>query len=81
MRGVFLALLQQQEETTGIEGAADAATEGIGRTGKETQNFLQEVNAFFDEEPGNFYGLIQQSARYVSQVKHNLLRSLLHQFL
>ena len=49
MRGVFLALLQQQEETTGIEGAADAATEGIGRTGKETQNFLQEVNAFFTD--------------------------------
>jgi small-conductance mechanosensitive channel len=47
MRGVFLALLQQREETTGIEGAADKATKGIEDTGRETQNFLQEVNAFF----------------------------------
>jgi small-conductance mechanosensitive channel len=46
MRGVFLALLQQ-EETTGIEGAADAATEGIGRTGKETQSYLEEIGDFF----------------------------------
>src|SRR5918998_1442048 len=46
MRGVFLALLQQQE-TTGIEGAADAATEGIGRTGKETQTYLEQVGDFF----------------------------------
>src|SRR5918998_4137271 len=46
MRGVFLALLQQ-EETTGIEGAADAATEGIGRTGKETQTYLEQVGDFF----------------------------------
>ena len=43
---MFLALLQQ-EETTGIEGAADAATEGIGRTGKETQTYLEEVGDFF----------------------------------
>src|SRR5918998_1616444 len=46
MRGVFLALLQQ-EETTGIEGAADAATEGLEETGRETQTFLDEVGAFF----------------------------------
>src|SRR4028118_1241103 len=47
MRGVVLALLQQEEETTGIEGAADVATEGIERTGKETQTYLEQVGDFF----------------------------------
>lgn len=47
MRDVFLALVQE-EETTGIEGAADAATKGLERTGEETQTFLQEVYAFFE---------------------------------
>lgn len=47
MRGVLLALVQE-EETTGIGGAADAATKGLERTGKETQTFLQEVGAFFE---------------------------------
>lgn len=46
MRGVFLALLQE-EETTGIEGAADAATQGLEKTGRETQTFLDEVGTFF----------------------------------
>jgi small-conductance mechanosensitive channel len=46
MRGVFLALLQE-EETTGIEGAADAATQGLEDTGRETQTFLDDVGNFF----------------------------------
>ena len=47
MRGVFLALIQ--EETTGIEGAADAATKGLEKAGRQTQQtFLDNVGAFFD---------------------------------
>jgi small-conductance mechanosensitive channel len=46
MRGVLLALLQE-EETTGIQGAADAATQGLEDTGRETQTFLDEVGVFF----------------------------------
>ena len=47
MRGVFLALIQ--EETTGIEGAADAATKELEKAGRQTQQtFLDEVGAFFD---------------------------------
>ena len=49
MRGVFLALLQQVEETTGIEGAADAATQGLTKTRKETETFLDEVGTFFED--------------------------------
>ena len=45
MRGMFFALIQ--EETTGAEGAAEAATEGIEDTGRETQTFLEEVGDFF----------------------------------
>ncbi len=47
MLGVLLALLQQQEETTGIGGAADAATQGLEDTRRETETFLDEVGAFF----------------------------------
>src|SRR4028119_857839 len=47
MRGVFLALVQKEETTGGIEGAADAATQALERTGRETQTFLDEVGAFF----------------------------------
>src|SRR4028119_1037152 len=48
MRGVFLALLQEEETTGGIGGAADAATQGLEETGRETQTFLDEVvGAFF----------------------------------
>jgi small conductance mechanosensitive channel len=46
MRGVFLALLQE-EETTGIEGAADAATRGLEDTGRKTQTFLDDLGNFF----------------------------------
>src|SRR4028119_1160852 len=47
MRGVFLALIQ--EETTGIEGAADAATKELEKAGRQTQQtFLDEVGPFFD---------------------------------
>ena len=46
MRGMLLALIQ--EETTGIEDAAGAATEGLDRTREETETFLQEVGAFFE---------------------------------
>ena len=46
MRGMLLALIQ--EETTGIEGAAGAATEGLDRTREETETFLQQVGAFFE---------------------------------
>ncbi|CAA9477645.1 MAG: hypothetical protein AVDCRST_MAG02-4598 [uncultured Rubrobacteraceae bacterium] len=45
MRGVFLGLIQ--EETTGAEGAADAATDRLQQTGKETQGYLDELGAFF----------------------------------
>lgn len=46
MRGVFLALVQ--EETTSAEGAAEAATQGLEKTSRETQQtFLDEVGAFF----------------------------------
>ncbi len=44
MRGVFLALVQ--EETTDV-GAAEAATQGLEKTGRETQTFLEEVGDFF----------------------------------
>ncbi len=45
MRGVFLALVQ--EETTDV-GAAEAATQGLENAGRETQRtFLDEVGAFF----------------------------------
>ena len=47
MRGVFLALIQEEETTGGIGGAADAATQGLEETGRETQTFLDEVGAFF----------------------------------
>jgi moderate conductance mechanosensitive channel len=46
MRAVFLALAQE-EETTGIEGAADAATQGLSETRRETETFLDEVGTFF----------------------------------
>ena len=46
MRGMLLALIQ--EETTGIEDAAGAATEGLDRTREETETFLQQVGAFFE---------------------------------
>lgn len=45
MRGMFLALLQR-EETTDV-GAAEAATQGLEDTGRETKTFLQEVATFF----------------------------------
>ena len=48
MRGVFLALIQEEETTGGIGGAADAATESLSETGRETQSFLDEVGAFFE---------------------------------
>jgi small-conductance mechanosensitive channel len=47
MRGVSLALVQE-EETTSAEGAAEAATQGLKQTGEETQGFLEEVYAFFE---------------------------------
>src|SRR5918997_1722498 len=47
MRGMFLALLQR-EETTEV-GAAEAATQGLEDTGRETRTFLQEVGTFFAE--------------------------------
>src|SRR5918997_339988 len=47
MRGVFLALTQEEETTGGIEGAADAATQGLEETGRGAQTFLDEVGAFF----------------------------------
>jgi small-conductance mechanosensitive channel len=46
MRSVFLALVQE-EETTGIGGAADAATQGLEETGDQTRTFLEEVGDFF----------------------------------
>ena len=49
MRGVFLALIQEEETTGGIEGAADAATQGLDKTRRETETFLDEVGTFFSD--------------------------------
>ncbi|HEV2745280.1 MAG TPA: mechanosensitive ion channel family protein [Rubrobacter sp.] len=48
MRGVFLALIQE-EETTGIEGAADAATQGLSETRRETETFLDDIGTIFSD--------------------------------
>ena len=47
MLGMLWALIQ--EETTGIEGAADVATEGLEDTAGEAQGFLEEVGVFFED--------------------------------
>src|SRR5918998_1392379 len=52
MRGVFLALIQEEETTGGIEGAADAATQGLDKTRRETETFLDEVGTFFSDARG-----------------------------